>query len=234
MKKYVSFSGGKDSLVVLHRMLKEWDKNFDVIYIDTSIALPECNEYVSKICKEWNLNLIVLKPEKDFWEHVKTSGFPRTVFPYRWCVEALKMRPLKKFLKDKQGSLEALGIRKLESNDRKERYKETIYWDERGGIWRYYPILYWTDDQINNYIKSHNLPVNPCYAIYGENGSCYFCPFIKRPKYYLTLRKNHPELFNKIIEAEKTMKKGGSALWKKGKPLHMKRINEQHALEVVT
>lgn len=53
----MSFSGGRDSLVVLHRAIQE-DPDIPVVYVDTTISLPECNEYVEALAEEWSLNLI--------------------------------------------------------------------------------------------------------------------------------------------------------------------------------
>jgi 3'-phosphoadenosine 5'-phosphosulfate sulfotransferase (PAPS reductase)/FAD synthetase len=59
------------------------------------------------------------------------------------------------------------------------------------------------------YMRRHQIPINPAYKLYGSSG-CYFCPFVEKPRHYLTLKRLHPSLFQKIFEAETVMRKGGT------------------------
>lgn len=237
--KFVMFSGGRDSLVVLDLACKSWP-DFKVIYIDTKISLPECNEYVKEICDSKGLELIILNPERDFWSLVKRWGFPgkwASGFPKRWCLRELKQKPLRKLMK-RYGWDTALawGIRRQESTQRMRSpyYQKKVMADRRLKVMVLYPILDWSDNDVLSYIHKNKLPVNPCYKIYGVNGNCYYCPFITKKSYYIRLRTNHPELFANIIEAEQAMRKGGSALARKGRRIYMQNIMQQTTLEKET
>jgi len=73
---FVNFSGGRYSLVVLHLALRALGE-VKAIYVDTTISLPECNEYVKEICSEWGVDLTILeRKDTDFWRLVKKKGFP--------------------------------------------------------------------------------------------------------------------------------------------------------------
>ncbi len=228
-KKFVSFSGGKDSLVTLHKLLYEWNKNFEVIYVDTGLSLPECNEYVKEICEEFGVKLNVIKAKRNFWETVEQWGFPTRPGWKRWCMMELKMKPLKEFIP--KFSVVALGIRKGESSYRKKFYQETIIWSEYLTAWEYFPILEWSNEDIERYIEKYKLKVNPCYKLYGFGGNCYFCPFRVDKKYYLRLRLHHPELFKKIIEYEAKMRNKTGALYKQGKNIYVKDMDKQVSVD---
>jgi|GEM_PF-4465800 len=39
-------------------MALQENPNINVVYVDTTISLPECNEYMEWLADEWGLNLI--------------------------------------------------------------------------------------------------------------------------------------------------------------------------------
>ena len=209
------------------------------VYIDTGIALPENNVFVRRVCDEWGIPLIVLRPEADFWECVEKWGFP--TIKTLWCRNHLKIKPLIRFFrKIKPPAITYLGIRFAESTQRKQFYtSNTIFsnlhnmrirFDTKTNTWQFFPILEWSDDQVMDYIRKHNLPLNPCYKLYGFS-SCYICPYIRKRSFYLRLREHHPELFSKILEAEAKMRHRGSALLtSRGERLYMSDINRQEVL----
>jgi len=73
---YISFSGGKDSLVILHLIMKELP-DIPVLYVDQGMEYPDTYDYVRKIWKEWDLNLTWEYPEMDLWELYDAGGFLR-------------------------------------------------------------------------------------------------------------------------------------------------------------
>ena len=231
--RFVFWSGGKDSTVALHLALRAWRHlNPQVVFIDTGITLPETLDYVEKITEEWNLNLTVLKPKIEFWNYVAKNGFPLRMA--LWCKRLLKIKPTKKFMKAHPGwKVQVLGIRKSESVARTKSafyQKSFMKCDRIKFTYELNPILDWTDDNVNDYINRVQIPANPAYDIYGRSG-CYYCPFVCNSAYYLKLRAEHSNLFEKIIEAETVMRKGHASLYS-NHPIYMKKIAEQQFLEV--
>jgi 3'-phosphoadenosine 5'-phosphosulfate sulfotransferase (PAPS reductase)/FAD synthetase len=230
--RFVFWSGGKDSTVALHLALRAWDSNPPkVVFVDTGITLPETLAYVEKISADWNLNLVTLKPRIDFWAYVEKNGFP--FFHRLWCRRLLKMTPIRRFLNRLPGwKVNVLGIRRRESTQRmKSKFYDKPFRRHTKLKHTYIllPVLDWSEEQVNAYLKQNNIPVNPCYEYFGTSG-CYFCPFVTNPRHYLALKKRHPRLFDKLLQAEKKIRSN----WKvfgAGKPT-VAEINEQRFLEV--
>ncbi len=67
---YVSFSGGKDSTVLLH-IARSIYPNIKAVFIDMGLEYPEIRSFVKTIGNvEW------LKPERDFRSIILEYGYP--------------------------------------------------------------------------------------------------------------------------------------------------------------
>lgn len=67
---YVSFSGGKDSTVLLH-IAREIYPDIEAVYVNTGLEYPEVRQHV----KSFN-NVVFLRPKMRFDEVIKTYGYP--------------------------------------------------------------------------------------------------------------------------------------------------------------
>ena len=121
MKIIVSFSGGKDSLAALLYVRNNISKNFTTIFCDTGWESKITYDYIKKIDKQLNLNLITLKSKKyngmaDMAR--KVGRFPSTMV--RFCTIELKSKPTIDYILDevKDDFLIIQGIRAEESANR--------------------------------------------------------------------------------------------------------------------
>jgi len=67
---YISFSGGKDSTVLLDLVRQEFPA-IPAVFIDTGIEYPEIKEFVNTID-----NVEIVKPKMTFFEVIKKYGYP--------------------------------------------------------------------------------------------------------------------------------------------------------------
>jgi len=138
----VTFSGGKDSTVVLQlviEMLLELKKEGQslkqtfVVSSDTTVEMPIIESYLENVlnsidifCQKEDLNLSVnlIKPktEDSFFSLMIGKGYPAPNKWFRWCTDRLKIRPATHFLetlvKKNQSILMLLGVRIDESTSR--------------------------------------------------------------------------------------------------------------------
>ena len=69
---YVSFSGGKDSTVLLHIIREEMGlKNIPAVFVDTGLEYPEIREFVRTF-----ENVVWLKPKMNFKQVIEKYGYP--------------------------------------------------------------------------------------------------------------------------------------------------------------
>ncbi len=87
---YVSFSGGKDSLVVLdltRAALKK--REFKAFFVNTGIEFPETVEFAREYCREQGVPYEEMNSGNAFWENVGRFGPPAKDF--RWCCKVCKL-----------------------------------------------------------------------------------------------------------------------------------------------
>ena len=180
-KVAVAFSGGKDSEVVLWLCLQV-TPNVPVVFNNTGVEYPETVRFVAEIEAKWNLNLTVTRPEKSFWDCVKQYGFPdgtkrkglkgkRKNRPY--CCYWLKEKPmfstirhngwLGYFTGETAIVTTGTGLSGICLHLKKEK------------VCKIKPILWWTRDEVWDFIRSNNLPFNPVYLGGEKRVGCMPC-----------------------------------------------------------
>jgi 3'-phosphoadenosine 5'-phosphosulfate sulfotransferase (PAPS reductase)/FAD synthetase len=106
---YVSFSGGKDSTVLLH-LVRTLYPEIKAMFVDTGLEYPEIKQFVKTIN-----NVDIIRPKKMFNQVIEDYGFPIVSKEVSECVEqarkALKtgkytyrLQRLKGLLLDKDGN----------------------------------------------------------------------------------------------------------------------------------
>ncbi len=190
---FVSFSGGKDSLVTLLISLKAFGK-IPVLFNDTGIELPETVEYVKNFAKEYGLELIYAAGDGKFFKYLDVFGPPARDF--RWCCKVVKLAPILEAVRRRFGEkpvLSIVGQRKYESIAR--AFSPTV-WVNRWlpGIISTTPIQEWTALEVWAYLYLMNVKVNELYYEGFDRLGCWLCPASEIAEFELVAAK-HPDLW---------------------------------------
>jgi len=220
---YVLFSGGRDSLVVLHlayRVRKFLKVPIIAVYVSTTVATPGNLKYVKQVCNKYHIKLKVVKPYPNYFTLVKRWGFPTS--HRRWCCYHLKIKPLKRYFGTQpRNGLIIDGIRRDESLKRHGFPK--IDFHKHFKLLCYHPIFDWSKEDVLRYIEQHSLPENPLYQILPRAIDCW-CTAFKSVKQFKLLKMYWPELFKKYVEAEAKLRSKGSALFKNGRRVYLSNL----------
>jgi len=187
----LAFSGGKDSLAVLHIAL-DVNPNIPVIYNNTTVEFPETLQYVKDLQKEWGFDLSMTNCKVSFFNAVKERGWAG--HEDRWCCKPYKEEPTFQHMLSNGYKAEITGTTRTESIYRrslspiKTPRKEPF-------ILRVNPIYDWNEWEVWRYIKENNLPHNSLYDMGYRRIGCWCCP-LNGPSHYKRLGKTHPKLFD--------------------------------------
>lgn len=96
---YVSFSGGKDSAVLLH-IVRDLYPSIPAVFVDTGLEYPEIRQFVKKFENvEW------LKPKKNFRQVIEEYGYPVISKEVSQSVHNVRVQAQKKRCDKRQTSL---------------------------------------------------------------------------------------------------------------------------------
>ncbi len=170
----VSFSGGKDSLVVLD-LVRSVTKDFATVFIDTGLEHPSTRRYVKEFAESQWLRLLVAEAGDAFDDNMPAFGPPAKDF--RWCCKVCKLAPAARLIEEKfpQGTLTVEGNRRLESFSRAGigLIEENPFVPGQVVV---NPIREWSAFDVWVYIISAKLPYNPLYDEDIERVGCWMCP----------------------------------------------------------
>jgi phosphoadenosine phosphosulfate reductase len=187
----LAFSGGKDSLVVLHIAL-DVNPSIDVVFNNTTVDFPETINYVKWLKEEWGLNLHFTRHDCSYFKLTKEKGWAN--HEDRWCCKPFKEGPAFQFMSQNGYKAELTGTTRTESIYR--RSLSPIKNPKKDPqIIRVNPIYDWNEWEVWRYIEENNIPYNPLYDMGYRRIGCWCCP-LNGPSHYKRLCKTHPQLFN--------------------------------------
>lgn len=218
---YVSFSGGKDSLVVLdlaRASLKQ--RELRAFFLNTGIEFPETVDFVRSYCRENKIPLEEVNSGTAFWEQVEKFGPPAKDF--RWCCKICKLasagdletgKETCSFPSDERAGnnnsiayLTIDGKRKHESFSR-ARIAATETNPFVPSQLNIFPIRDWKAIEVWLYIYWRKLSYNPLYDLGFERVGCWLCPSALAAE-YSRVKELHPERYEKwnafLLEWAKT------------------------------
>jgi len=193
----VGFSGGKDSIVTA-KLMELSGLPHSLSYSFTGLDAPAVVRFIRKNYP----HCVFHKNKRTFWRDLSVHVPPSDRL--RWCCTLLK----------KTDTDQVLGIRAEESTRRASRPRINKW----KGRTMYYPILYWKEWQIWDFIKEHGLAYPSLYDEGFDRIGCVVCPYHSEqtgkihkayrdrwPKFFKRFEKGIAELYYKRVSQGKTM-----------------------------
>lgn len=247
-KCYLSFSGGKDSTVILalikmcEDILTIPKDGIPAIFCNTGLELQATVDFVNFVKENYYQNVVIIRPEKTFNWIIQNKGKPmkskiKSEFIHRYqngnkesplrnllgknkkrtkiankdmhilhpnfdikvsasCCTFLKKKPFEKYNKENNVKgyivgerIEEGGVRELTTIKRVSGGGK-LCTKTSGNYIVKLPIIDWTNQDIEAFIKKYNVPLSKAYTEYGcERTGCFLCPFS------LQLDKNLEQLY---------------------------------------
>ena len=201
-----SFSGGKDSIVILD-LCKKSKINFEAKFFQ-AFESPEVLRFIKKEYSEVEF----ISPHYSFYQAFRD----RKLFPtkrFRWCCSLYKEGKTK-------NDASILGVRRAESVGRRDRkvmsirlkkdrtgdkmkvFESHCYSEKANSRLELKPIVDWTDKDVWDYIKENKLHYPQLYNEGVKRCGCMFCPLtnIEHNAYYI---RKYPKQFLQFVKIAK-------------------------------
>jgi len=156
----VTTSFGMYSSVLLST-ISRLDHNIRVVWCDTLYHQHSTYKHASSLIKEYKLNVLKYKSLLTKEEIDATIGLPNleddnhSIFS-----EVVKLEPFRRALNEQNPEVWFTNIRVRQTE---YRAKKDILSYSKDGILKVSPFYYWTDEELDDYITTHQLPKNRDY-----------------------------------------------------------------------
>ena len=201
-KVIASVSGGKDS-AAMSLYLTELEIEHDRVFCDTGWEHDLTYEYLRGPLQAKLGPIIEIQPPKKMEELV----LHKMMFPsrmQRYCTQMLKTQPLAKYINAQMEAgaevVNSVGVRAAESEARSKMPE----WEWQDGfdceVWR--PLLRWTEQEVIDIHKRHELVPNPLYLKGANRVGCWPC-ILSRKEEIRLVADTDPARIDRMRELER-------------------------------
>lgn len=157
--------------VVLIDMVSIVGAPFPVFTLDTDFLFPETYELISSIEEKYGISVERLRPSLNPDAQARDFGDELWKRHPDLCCHMRKVEPLTRRLK--ASSAWITGIRREQSPTRANARK--LEWDAKFGLVKLNPIANWSEAQVWEYIRLHNVPYSPLHDRGYPSIGCTHC-----------------------------------------------------------
>ena len=153
-----STSFGLQASVML-QLISEHAPEMPVIFVDTGYNFPETYRYIDTLRDKLDINL-------HFYNSLYSAAQQEARWGKLWeqgsegleqYAKLNKVEPMSRALSDFGATVWLSGLRRSHSKTRADR----DFLEQQGDRLKAYPILDWIDDQVDHFMRTHNLPAHP-------------------------------------------------------------------------
>ncbi|MBA7628104.1 hypothetical protein ES703_35574 [subsurface metagenome] len=222
-KKYLSFGAGVNSTALL-LLLLDAGEEFEAIFCDLGLELPETYDYLEMIRREIAPVTFIegrSEPGRTLYEHcVYYRNFPTR--RWKWCADRFKIKPINRFYEKPCVSFVGIGS--------DESHRPTVKIVDPG-IEKRFPLIEegLTREDCKAIIEKHGLPI-------PNRSGCYICSS-QRASQWRELYINHHELYERakhleVITNQRLKERGKLPRYFRDKPLPYLVGENQLELEI--
>lgn len=157
----VSFSTslGQEDQVITHAIFTN-DLDIEVFTLDTGRLFQETYDVLSSTTNKYKKEIKIYFPDTAAVEQLVTekgpNSFYKSVENRKQCCGIRKIQPLKRALKEV--SVWVTGLRASQSDNRQSMH--ILEWDEGFGLIKFNPLIHWSLEEVEAYLKEYNVPQN--------------------------------------------------------------------------
>ncbi len=159
-KAVFSTSFSIEDQVITHMIFSN-NLDIKVFTLDTGRLFPETYSTWAQTMAKYGKPIETFAPDASQLEPMLRSKGPNSFYESlenrQECCNIRKVEPLKRALGGKK--LWVTGIRSEHSANRTQMDK--IEWDPSNQLFKFHPLLKWTMDELKEFIKMYEIPVNP-------------------------------------------------------------------------
>ena len=154
----LSSSFGAQAAVMLH-LVTQQKPDIPVILIDTGYLFPETYRFADELTERLKLNLQVFRPlvSRAWMEARHGRLWEQGLVGIEQYNSLRKVEPMKRALKELGVGTWFTGLRRTQSTSR----ANAPVLQQREARWKVNPIVDWTDRDVWQYMKQHDLPYHP-------------------------------------------------------------------------
>lgn len=154
----LSSSFGAQAAVSLHLVTQQMP-DIPVVFVDTGYLFPETYRFIEELTERLSLNLKT-------YSNSMSPARQEAVYGQRWNqgVDGIsaynqenKVQPMERGLRELNTGTWFAGLRRMQSESR----ADVSFLDWHGESWKVHPIADWSDRDVYNYLKKHELPYHP-------------------------------------------------------------------------
>ena len=149
-------SFGPQTIALMH-MVADLRRDTKVFYLDTDLLFPQTYALRDELCER--LGVQVTRVEASLPLHAQEAHYGKELWardPQRCCY-LRKVLPLQRVLADKRAWI--TGVRRAHTAERAGA--RLVEWDAANALVKINPLVHWTDEQVWEYLRRHDLPSNP-------------------------------------------------------------------------
>ena len=154
----MSTAFGKSGMCIIH-MVRELKIPLPIYFVDTGFHFPETLEFVETLKNKWNVNLLVQRPKLAKVEFIQTFGDKLYETDPDLCCQKNKVEPFNELKQKYRGWI--TGVRRDQSSTRAQAEPIEVLEEDK---LKFQPIAYWTREDVETYLKEHDIPLHPLFS----------------------------------------------------------------------